>query len=226
MFSPDGKRCTLDSPEVIRAVQLMQDLIYKFKVTPTPVEEQVMAGQGGWGSTDINLFGAKRGAMAIGGRWWLANLRSFKGLHLRAVESPTGGVRQFSTTGRATLINASSPRREAALEFMVYLASQGYNELVNDQADGICAFKRFASGPKFLLNSEHPDERDNEVWRIASELAVPSETSPYVNGNLALRIIAQQLDLVKIKQKTAADAMSDAATQINALIQENLRGGS
>src|SRR5690349_12652351 len=111
-YSEDGTRCTLDSPEAIAGIQFAHDLIYKYRVMPSPVEEAAMSGQGGWGTGTINWFGAGRGAMAIGGRWWLCTLRDQthpqKGsptLRTRVVECPHGPLRVFWSYGRATLIN-------------------------------------------------------------------------------------------------------------------------
>ena len=46
--------------------------------------------------------------------------------------------------------------------------------------------------------------------------------SPFVNGNVAGRILNKQLDLVKSNEKKAAAAMRDAARLINAEIQKTL----
>lgn len=218
VFSPDGTRCVIDSPAAIQAVSLMHDLVYVHKVTPSPVEEAGMAGQGGWGAGNINLFGAKRGVFALGGRWWLANLRKFEGLRLGVVESPYGTRRAFGAVGRATLVNANGPRREEALRFLGYLASEEYNALVNDQADGVCAFVRFAQGARFEFNAEFPAEDFNRTWRSVSGRAIAPESSPYVNGQLANRLIERQLDLVRIGQKQAREALRAAARDINAAI--------
>ncbi|MCW5941975.1 MAG: extracellular solute-binding protein [Fimbriimonadaceae bacterium] len=222
VFSSDGTRCVIDSAEAVQAVSLMQDLVYRYKVTPSPVEEAGMAGQGGWGAGNINLFGAKRGVFALGGRWWLANLRKFDGLRLGVVESPHGTRREFGAVGRATLVNANGPRRTEALRFLSYLASPEYNGLVNDQADGICAFARYAQGDAFEHNPSYPAEDFNLVWRSVSARAVAPESSPYVNGQLANRLIERQLDLVRIGQKMARDALRDAARDINREIARSL----
>ena len=222
MFSADGTRCTLDDPQVIASLRLMHDLVYTDKVTPSPVEESGLASSGGWGSGTINLFGAKRGAMALGGRWWLANMRGFKGLNLTVVESPYGTARACSSAGRVTLINAHSPRRREALEFLVYLASPDYNALVNAQADGIGAFKQYDQVPSFLHNPDHPEEDYNAVWNQVSELAVGSESSPYVNGQLANNILNKQVDLVRVGAKSPEQAMHDAAQAIDAEIKKKL----
>ena len=225
LFTPDGTRCVIDSPGGIAAAQLMHDLIYKYRVMPSPVDETSMATSGGFGSGSITWFGAKRAAMALGGRWWLGTLRdrnNYKDLHLGVVESPYATVRAFSGYGRGTLINKNSPHRLQALRYLLYEASAPYCDLINSQADGIAAFKKFNELPSFLLNPEHPEEDYNDVWRGAQEHAVPDENSPFVNGHVVERIIDTQLDLVKSDSKPPADAVHDMAMQINEEIRKAL----
>ena len=88
LFDPDGVRCVIDSPEAVAGIQLMHDLIYKYRVCPTPAEESSMSTKGGYGCGPINQFDAGKGAMAVGGRWWLCTLRLYKNLRLGAVEMP------------------------------------------------------------------------------------------------------------------------------------------
>ena len=47
LYSPDGTRCTIDSPEAIAGIQFMQDMIYKYKIAPGPIEEAAMSAGGG-----------------------------------------------------------------------------------------------------------------------------------------------------------------------------------
>jgi multiple sugar transport system substrate-binding protein len=46
MVSRDFRRCTLDDPRAVEALQFMQDLIYKYRVAPTPEEETAIGGSG------------------------------------------------------------------------------------------------------------------------------------------------------------------------------------
>lgn len=223
LYTPDGTRCIIDSAQAIAAVQWMQDLIYKHRVMPSPVEEAAMATQGGWGSGTITWFGAKKGAMALGGRWWLCTLRSYRGLKLGAVESPHGPYRIFRGYGRASLINRNSPRREHALKFLLYLAGKEYNELINHQADALAPVRKYCYTQKYLHDPAFPEEDFNVVWRDAMNYAVPDEVSPFVNGQTVNRILNKQLDLVKSNQKTAADALRTAARQINEEIQKTIQ---
>jgi multiple sugar transport system substrate-binding protein len=228
MYSPDGTRCTLDSPQAIAAVQFMQDLIYKYQVAPSAAAEAGMSTAGGWGAGgagSMTLFGAKRSATALGGRWWLCRLRDpdYADLRLGLVEAPYGTVHTFVGYGKATLINKNSPHREQALAFLQYLDSRRYNELINHQADGVGPVIKYVNEPAFLHDPAYPNEDFNDVWRKMERIAQPEQVSPFMNGAVLLRLVKAQLDLVKGGDKPAASAMRDATKQINAAIQDNLR---
>lgn len=226
VYSDDGTRCTLDSPEAIAGIQFLHDLIYKYKVMPSPVEEAAMATQGGWGAGSITQFGGNRAAMALGGRWWLCTLRKkeqFPELVTTVAECPHYKERVFLAYGRSTIINKYSPNREKALQFLLHMAGPIYNKGINDQADALAPFQKYCEGEAFLHNPDFPDEDKNEVWREAMLRGKPNPPSPFINAQLADRIFNRQLDLVKNDQKPVADALKAAASEINAEIQNTLK---
>lgn len=231
IFTPEGTRSTLDSPEAAFAMQFMQDLIHKHEVMPTPQAETAMASAGGWGSGVITLFGAGRSAMAIGGRWWLCILRdeAYAHLDLGAVEVPALSLpdgalsRRIWGGGRSTLVNATGRQPNDALCFLDFLHSRDWNELINRQADALAPVRKYNYDEIFLFNPDHPEEDYNHVWRAAMERAEAEEVSPYVNGQTVDRILVVQTDLVRANLKTGADAMRDAAGKINKAIVETLR---
>jgi multiple sugar transport system substrate-binding protein len=218
VFNENGTRCSADSPYAIAAVQMMYDLVYKYHVSPTPVEETSMAAQGGFGSGYISLFTAKRGAMAIGGRWWLAQMRDAKGLELRVAESPVGGFHASHCYGRGMLVNKDSKHLPEALELQRFLATDPYLDLINDQADGEAAFRHADEKPTFLFNPKYPKEKDNATWLKITDMGVGDDISPFVDASTVTRLIKNQLDLVQAGQKAPAAAMKDAAANVNAAI--------
>lgn len=223
IYSPDGTRCVIDSPEAIGGIQFLHDLMYRYGVMPSPVEEAAMASTGGWGSGTIHLFAGGKAAMAVGGRWWLCTMRNTETLRLGAVPCPYGPRQVFRGYGRATLVNAKSRQRDQALRFLLYMAEQPYNDLVNHQADALAPVKRFSMTPAFLHDPDYPSEDFNAVWRAVMERGVPDQVSPFINGNRASRILNKQLDLVRNDQKPVPDALRAAAAEVNAEIQETLR---
>ncbi len=228
VFSDDGTECVVDSPESIAGVQFLHDLVYVHKVMPSPVEEAAMATQGGWGSGVITQFGSgRKAAMALGGRWWLCTLRDkkqFPGLHLTAVEAPVHDLnrRVHLGYGKGTFVNANSPRRKEALDFLVFLMGEEYGQLINDQADGVAPTRKVCYVPAFENNPKFPEEDYNPVWRQTMEVSLGTPMSPYVNFQAANRILVRQLDLIKNDQKPVERALKDAAREVNAEIRRTL----
>ena len=222
IYTRDGARSTLDSPEAIAAVQFMHDLIYKYKVAPSPVQESAMATQGGWGTGVITWFGGSRGAMAMGGRWWLCLLRKYEKLRLGAFAVPHGPARKYLSYGKSVLVNKFSPRRDQAFRFLTYMFDKPYNDLVNHQADALAPVKKYCYTQEYLHDPEYPQEDFNAVWRDVMNYGEPEWVSPYVSGSVVYRILTIQLDQVKADQKSAEEAMKAAARLINEEILKNL----
>lgn len=222
VYSEDGTRCVLDSPEAIAAVQFMHDLIYKYQVVPSPLEREAMAEEGGWGSGGIKMLSSGRAAMAVGGRWWLCTLRNYEGLRLGAVETPHTGERVFRAYGKATLVNAKSENRERGLDFLQYMTTPEYARLVNKQADGLAPTQAHCT-PESMMVSEYPEEDSGPAFLAALPFGRAEEVSPFVNSSLADRIITRQLDLALRDSKTVADAMRAAAREVNEAMAAELR---
>jgi multiple sugar transport system substrate-binding protein len=215
LYSPDGTSCTLNSPQCIAAVQFLHDLIWKYHVMPSPVEEAA-ATAGGWGSGTISFFSAGKSAMAFGGRWWLCTLRlDQKQLRLGVVEAPYEKYHVYYGYGKSTLINRNSPHRQQALDFLVYETTKQYNDLVSHQADGFGPIIKYTYDPKVLHDPDYPNEDYNAVWRDIMKYAQPQQISPFVNGQAVDRIITKQMDLIKANQKPVPDALQTATEQIN-----------
>ena len=222
VYTKDGARCILDSPEAIAAVQFMRDLIYKYKVSPSPVQEEAMATQGGWGMGTITWFGGGRGAMAQGGRWWLCLLRKYEKLRLGAFAMPHGPAHKYLGYGKSVLVNKYSPSRDQAFRFLTYMYDKPYNDLVNYQADALAPVKKYCYTQEYLHDPDYPGEDFNAVWRDIMRYGEPDWVSPFVSGSVVYRILKNQLDLVKADQKTPEEAMKTAARLINEEIRKNL----
>ncbi len=222
MYTPDGTRCVIDSPEAVQGLQMMYDLIYKHRVSPSPQELSSMATEGGWGGGAATLFRAGKIAMMIGGRWNLGIFRGYKDLRLGAVECPYGKKRVFIGVARGTVINVKSPNKEKALDFLRYMAGKEYNEQVNDSADAIAAVKKYSYTDRYLHNPKYPEEDYNEVWRDIMNYTRTEEVSIFVKPEIANNRFLKQLDLMMAGQKTAQEAMTRAAAQVNKEIQRTL----
>ena len=228
IYTPEGTRSALDRPEALAAAQFFQDLIFKHGVCPSATEEIAMSSHGGWGLGEQNWFVSVRTAMAIGGRWWLCTLRAdaFRQLDAGVAPAPRGPRPSQIGHGRASLVNANSRHVDGALTFVTFLYGKEWNQLMNRQADGLGAVKKYHYGEyedAFLHDPKRPEEIYNAVWRQAMEEALAEPGSPFVNGQQVERILFRQQDMIVGGQKTGEQAMRDSAREINQAIAEQLR---
>ncbi len=77
LYSPDGTRCVIDSPEAIAGVRMYRDLMHTYNVMPNPLQRAGMSGQGGWGQGWINWFAGQKIACIRIGKWALDTFRRF-----------------------------------------------------------------------------------------------------------------------------------------------------
>ena len=231
MFTPDGRKCVIDSPEGIDALQKFVDLQHKYKLMPTPDEEASLGTSGGWGSGPITFFKDKRTAMAAGGRWWLCTLRDNKDangmftLKLGVAEPPTTRFRRFRTGARVVYANALAPDRDRVIDFMVYLGQDQYNDQINLDADAMPGLVRAATRPSYFSNPSGLAEGDggsSPVWPSLLEHGVSDEVSPYINGSRVEQIMAKHVGLARELKKSPTQALKDVAEQVNAEIALNV----
>ncbi len=229
LLSPDGRRCVVDSPQAIDAVSRWIDLQEKYRVMPRRTDEASMSTQGGWNTGIMTLFREKRVAMAPGGRWWLCMIRDAKDrngqfpLDLGVTEKPILKLRRFTGAARVAFVNALSPNRQRAVDFLAYLTSVEYCDQINRDADGV-------PGPLWAWDREAyaydpnggRDGGASPAWKSISRLGVNGELSPYVTTKQVEDIINKQIDLLCAGLKTPEQALKQAAADINAEIQRNV----
>lgn len=228
LFNKAGTACTLDSPPSIACVNFLKDLIYKYHVSPSPDDEQSMTTGGDWGGLGpIAYFRKSLGAMALGGRWWLAQLRGDirdRQFRLGSAVPPVIRFPHFSGGGtRAIMVNRQSKHLREAIEFAVYLATKDYSELLNDQGDALAGPSRFAYTDRYLHNPRDPGQDYHEAFRKTLEMATPLHGSPFITMTEVDDSITRQFDLVKLDQKSPEQAMRDAAYEINDALKRHVR---
>ncbi len=194
ILNPDGTRCLLNSKEAIDAMVFYHDLLFKYKIEPTPVQKAGVTSQGGaFGGGYYNWVGEGRLAMVWSGRWMLIQFRrimdgqrqakekwikehpdakKYEGpevLRLGACLVPRfkDGQRYTRLWARCVGINKKSKNREAALNFMQYLASEEYNRLINQGADSNPPNRKYINMDCFR-NPDWPGEDEAHLMSIKS----------------------------------------------------------
>lgn len=221
LFSPDGKHCVMNSPEVKKGIRYWADLRLKYHVMPTTSEAQSMAPTGAWGS-DALLFRSSTVAMMVSGRWMAIQYREQKDLDWDVVSVPHGPNRVTLLASKAYAIPRTAHHRKAALTFVGHLLGKGNQLLVANYGDGIPTSTDPSIVKAFTYNPEYPNEKNNRVHIDEMKYARVQEFSPYINNLDVYAIMAEELDGMWLGDQSsdaACDAISD---RLNAIIRRNM----
>jgi len=221
LFSPDGKQCLMDSPEVKKGVRYWADLRLKYHVMPTTSEAQSMAPTGAWGS-DALLFRASRVAMTVSGRWLAIQYREQKDLDWDVVSVPHGPNRITLLASKCYSIPKTCRNRAAALTFIAHLLGKDNQLLVANYGDGMPVLDDPAITKAFSYNPEYPNERNNRLHLDEMRFARVQEFSPYINNLDVVAIMSVELDRMWLEQQSPDRACDAIADRINATIRRNL----
>lgn len=224
VFSEDGTRCTLDTPEALEAMQFYYDLHFKWHVVPTPSDKLAMSGEGGWGAGEIRWFGNGRIAMMRIGRWGLIQFRKYDNLRLGVCHMPHPEGRELVVlaASRSAAVNAKGPHPEHAVKFLKYLTSKAYNDLINMDADALPPNKAYAT-PEHMHNPKHPEDDEYNAYFVeALQYGKGREVNPFINPYRAMEIIQREVDLMLAQEKSPRQAMLEATQRINKEMEKNI----
>jgi multiple sugar transport system substrate-binding protein len=140
-------KCLLDSKEAIAAFQYRQDLMYKYRVMPSPSQ---MSAMGGVGAADLFVNG--RAAMFLSGIWKTPYFRKTIKFDWDAQVFPEGpkGGRGYLLSGGGYSILKSTKHPLEAWKLLTFLAGEeGQKELA---MTGLAqpSIKSIAESPAFL----------------------------------------------------------------------------
>ncbi len=225
-FSEDGLTCRLDSPEAVAAFQQYHDLMFKYRVLPTPEQSVAMSSQGGWGSGGINWFASGDAAMIMIGRWFTVQAANFPKLrdHLAAVRLPRmpGQPSRGFTRARGIGVNAMTRHPGAAVKFLSYLTTPEYGRSIVEDGDSMPPNPEMAKDGAGLKNPGVPDPAFHQVFVDAIRDAVPPDTSPFVDSSQIQRWILESLGRLENRVVTPEEAAKDLASEINRAIARNI----
>ena len=221
LFSPDGKRCTMDSEAVKKGIRFWASLRLKHHVMPTTSEAQSMAPTGAWGSEAL-LFRESKVAMTISGRWLAIQYREQKDLEWDVTSVPHGPNRVTLLASKAYAIPKTCRHKKAAILFIKHLLSLENQLLVANYGDGIPSMNTQEIRKAFLWNPDYPNERNNKLHLDEMKYARVQELSPYISNVDVVAIMSYELDKMWLGEQTPDQACDRIAQRINAIIRRNL----
>lgn len=216
-FNKEVTKCLYDDPKVIEAFQFQQDLVYKYKVAPTPEILGVALGA-------YNFFLDKKMAMIGSGTWTTGFLRAEKPeFEWDVVMWPRGSnateihVPSF-TAGWVIPKEAEDP--EASWEVLKFYASKYWaDEVVFKVLSSFPTRRSTWAGAGFYQWPENPPEGLTPEFCGKMILAAESVRSWTYNLGSKIRAVMSKMDLVLNGQEPAEPICKEIAEKVNELLK-------
>jgi multiple sugar transport system substrate-binding protein len=223
MFNETMTRCTLDSARALEATEFYYDLMFKYNVMPTPVDQQA-AAQAGYGGLTLQWLGQGKALAVSVGRYGQIQLRRFPDFVPDVALIPYKVMPMVTVSARAAAVNAVSRHPKLAARFLQFLTSQAYNDSIVAGADALPPSPVAARSAAFVHPQDYPSEADANVKyrRAAEEYGVSGEYSPFVSPIIVQQINTKYFQGVESQVLTPKQAMLGMSQEINAEMQRNL----
>jgi multiple sugar transport system substrate-binding protein len=200
ILSPDGTKCTLDSPANIRALRLMHDFIYKYKIAPKP------EGVDAW-----LAFRQGKVGMALEGIYMLNSLEEQKGLPFAGAPAPQFGPQPAAWGGSHLLCQPKGihpDKSRAAWRLMRYLSDES---LIWARAGQVPARLDIRNSPQFAALPVQA--------QFAKQLPYVQYEPLHPKSNAIFPLIEPGIEAVLLDLSTPEKAMADATRRVNQVLE-------
>ena len=151
------RRCALDSRNAIYAIKFRRDLIYKYKVSPSPAQLSMMGGVG-----TSELFVSGKAAMFVSGIWKTPMFRQIKDFDWDIALFPKGPMAKrpgYPGGGSGYGIIKTTKHPEEAWKLVTYLAGEKGQIQLAQTGLAQPAIKRLAKSKYFLDNKKPKNKK-------------------------------------------------------------------
>lgn len=203
-----GRLATVDTPEMVRGLSFLTDLISVHRVAPD---------MGGDAQLDAQLFLSGRLAMITEGSWRLREFRTISQFEWDVAPMPRGPVRQVtSVNGLANVIWSGSDNPALAWELVRFLSSEPCQVALARGGTSIPALRSVAESEAFLDPSRPPAN-----VRVFIDAIPTAHALDYTPGFHAWDVALQAaLERAWRGQTSVADALAAAQPAIQRILDE------
>ncbi|MCE5198555.1 MAG: sugar ABC transporter substrate-binding protein [Armatimonadota bacterium] len=221
MFSPDGKKCIVDSEAAKKGMRFFADMKLKYRVIPSASEAQSMAPTGGYGG-DLLLFAQGKVAMVIVGRWLISEYRLHKDLEWATTAMPISPNHVVPFTSKCYAIPKNCKHKKEAIQFICHLLSRDNEDLVASYGDGLPTRRNKQIVKDFLYDPKYPKETSNQLYIDELKWGRITEWSHYIDNTDVNAIVGMEVSKMWLGSQGPDETCDKIAMQINDIINRNL----
>jgi multiple sugar transport system substrate-binding protein len=211
IFSPDGRRSRLNSPEAIEALQFYVDLYHKYQVCPTSGMPQI----GG----SIPVFASKKAAMEITNQFGIYNVSKYAPELLPQVgvaPTPKRKQRVISVYTDWLAMSPQSQHKELAWELMAFLMEPDNLAAYNATLFFIPPRRSAVAAARFMRGNSQLQEFVSLMERYGRSLPAIPEWFEIRTG------LQSAVSAAIYQTKSPAQALADYSRQLDELLAERV----
>lgn len=204
----DATKSIVNTPETIEALQFLQDLMYKYKVAPTPAQAQE------FGSSSAAPFSQQKTAMYLAGVSRMGNFIK-QGLDFDMAEVPRKKRQACRIWSNLWVIPKGAKNPDAAFRVIAWLAGPEGQSLAVDLNMGMAGLQSVGKNHKKFID---PPPANKQAYIRAFEYGVPFPVFPQSSEFFAMA--NRELDLVWSGQRSAKEAAAAIDKQAPAILNQ------
>lgn len=209
-----GTKLQYDSPNAVQALQFMQNLIYKYHVSPPGSQTE-------GATSDQTFFDSGKVAMTIEGDWMLAPIAKGANFKIGVAELPIGPAGRVSVmNGLSDAIYAHTKHPKQAWELVKWLAGKKSENLLT--SGGWVWSPRPSQDNNFIA---YWKKKGINVTPFMNEAKGQTVSYPITYGwNEAYTKIHNTMNLMYLNQLSAQQAAEEAVKEADAAFQSAAQG--
>jgi multiple sugar transport system substrate-binding protein len=210
LWDAEGKTCTLNSPEGIKAIQTIYDARYVENYAPTTDE---LAVEGEW-----NKFIAGTLAMFPTGPWAVQPFNDdITGFSYDIAHMPAGTRQATHVYANSYAMSAASQNKEAAWKFIEFATGPEGTRIRQDGKYEISPVREIAE--TYYVEALKGDDPEHAiVFMEVQDYAVPQPVHEHLQEIFS--VLDPEINLVMSQSKSVEDALNTACEAVNEILNQ------
>lgn len=242
-FTEDGL-LDIRNEKLRQALRWHQQLLFKFRITPTELELETRKGQGGWATGQINQFAQGQFAMILAGDWIQVGLHQAYKHQIAATDQQKSGnstsevplrlgavliphVRGmepvYRVAARIAGINSQTRHQKEALRVLQYFSGPTYAAIVNREMDWLPGNSQYAD---LGLLEQYPDlsrTQLHETTKVALGHGYVQRQSPFILTRDVRQVMRMQVNRLEAEPNIDVEELLNAAElELTTLLRRRL----
>ena len=213
LWSEDGKKSTINNPQMKEAIEYIKDLRYKYRIIPNQADFDAEGA--------IEMFGNNRIAMYPYQRWMTAVIREKENLDWALAPFPRGRKATNWLSFNAIGVYAKTKYPEVAVDMLLHMISPDSIKHYIQFGDSI-PIRNSGIEHSFFLNEPKRPKGENQVYLDGLEYALTTDDicHPNISYDEMNTIVWREVEAYWLGKVSAEIALAEAETKLNELLAQ------